>query len=475
MIRFRHFQVALILLVLILLIILMMYLTISGSGESTPAITVSPITPTSVAARNPTVTATPVPTRLIDTLWSPTLSVSESPYSYNYSSGLGAYTVAKWPDGDFVVRWQEMAFTGPESTAPLCDKIDPLCGQPAETRIRIWSNGSWGPKEQIFGNLSAPLKGSPCDYQTGPNGELHCMVIRGNQLSYSIRTPDGEWTIPEPVASFGGNIFANVAFDSKGTMHVVVEQGSQVESGIEWEFYYIRRDAQGNWSNQERIEVVQTFVESTIGTIFGLLVDHQDTLHLIWMDTGGARWRYTLKKPEEAWMTPSEIIFEPDLHQRFSIVKVDSRGNLHFVWIPANREGGGSNVFYMTKSKGQSFSEPISVSKVEDDRHISFRVPAMDVTKDGRVFVAWSEAGSNYRDEIRYAFRTPDGSWSEPTTIPLDCCPGLEDMEDLEIFEYKVQGIVVSGDSLHLISEARFSNPNNSGESTEILHVFRPL
>ena len=429
-------------------------------------------TSTPVATRTSTVIATPVPTRLIDTLWSPPISVSESPYGFNYSSGLGAYTVAKWPDGDFVVKWQEFAFVGPESDAPLCDKADPLCGQPQEHRIRIWSDGSWGPIELIFGNLSAPWEGSTCDHSAGPDGELQCMVIRGNQLSDSIRTPDGDWTKPEPVASFRGNMFAAVAFDSKGTLHVVVEEGKGAESGIEWDFYYLQRDAQGIWSNPGKIEVVETFVESTIGTIFDLLVDDEDTLHLIWMDTGGARWRYTLKKPGAAWTTPSEIILEPDLQQSYSRVKVDSQGDIHFVWVPAPQEDGRlPNVFYMTKSRGQPFSEPINVSKVKDGGCCS-RVPAVDISNDGRVFVAWRETTSDNKAEIRYAVRTRDGSWSEPTTVPLDCCPGVD---DVKVFGYTIQGIVVSGDSLHLIIEARFSDPNNPGESTEILHVFRPF
>lgn len=348
-------------------------------------------------------------------------------------------------------------------------------GMPQAFFIRVWENGSWGPKEPTFSNLSGEWQYSPCDLVLGPNGSLHCFAIRGSNVSHSVRLSGGEWSTPSPIQSFQGGVFAHATFDSKGTMHLIVEEGTGSKAGIEWRFYYFTRTAQGTWSNIGRITSIPLFLNNTIGSVVDVLVDSKDTLHLFWIDgVGPQRWMYTRKASFGEWDNPVDITPEVPERPLFFRVKIDSDNNLHVAWTQRDAGFGPlGDVYYMTKSNDGSWGIPLNLSKIEEGWGMASYDPSIALSKQGNVYVAWVEYNKNgplLTREIRYVERHPGGEWVAPRTVSVACCPGVDD-GNIEVLDYLNLEVTFLEGALHMIAEVKYAVLNLDTSGPRLLEI----
>ena len=127
---------------------------------------------------------------------------------------------------------------------------------------------------------------------------------------------------------------------------MVVEEQRFVGDHREFQFYYPQRDYQGTWSEPKQISEIPSFRSNSIGTIADLVVDDQNTLHLVWVEPVEAsnRWKYARKSLSGDWeligdMTPSKPGILP-------VLAVDSSGIVHVAWTLIDLDVGGGGWVY---------------------------------------------------------------------------------------------------------------------------------
>jgi hypothetical protein len=100
---------------------------------------------------------------------------------------------------------------------------------------------------------------------------------------------------------------------------------------------------------------------------------------------------------------------------------VDSRGTVHLVWTdntPGIEQGDSDNeeILYAYKRKDSSWSEPANIS----DNEWASRFPTIAVGPDDKIHVAWQDASPDGHWRIFYSQKAPDAVWTVPETISGD-------------------------------------------------------
>jgi hypothetical protein len=230
-------------------------------------------------------------------------------------------------------------------------------------------------------------------------------------LFYSWRSPIGEWSIPIEIGSnyphCSSNCSVNLDIDGLGILHAV---WTSENDGI----FYSQKPVSGPWQPIQRIAT---------GWSTSMSADDQGGVHIIYANNGA---RYLERIPAGTWNSYIQIGSEVSLGYPPDL-DIGPDGTIHFIYT-----AGGGYVCYRSYSQDGILSTEyvLSPGSINTNQVSIATGPAGEV----HVYMA-TQAGD-------YAYRTPDGVWSN-----LQHISDNEGIGKLEVDE--------SGD-LYLISNALY-------------------
>ena len=211
-------------------------------------------------------------------------------------------------------------------------------------------------------------------------------------ILFSQKSPEGEWTAFENITnSTERSTSPKIAVDGSGNIHLVWVKGP---SFPEDKIYYSMKPMGGSWT--EPIQISEGW-----GAIPSIGIDDAGNVHVIWMDG------YYRRKSGGSW-GPIETIPSPSHYCRNPAMAVSSGGDVHVVFEPGYDP---SEVYYIMKPSGGSWTEPFNVSENNTNSWAS----DVAVDDDGNAYASWTEMET---DQVCFRMRSPTGVWSEKDSIP---------------------------------------------------------
>jgi hypothetical protein len=141
-------------------------------------------------------------------------------------------------------------------------------------------------------------------------------------------------------------------------------------------------------------------------------VDSRGTVHVVWNEQTAVGYEnlcYAYRPYDGTWSTPESLT---NTHggtefSRLASLAVGPGDRLHLAW--QGGAGGLWRILYMWRDPGGSWSVPETIPG-QNDVH-----PKLAVKADGTACVSWEFNG--YNCLLRYAERSPDGTWSTPVAL----------------------------------------------------------
>jgi PKD repeat protein len=271
---------------------------------------------------------------------------------------------------------------------------------------RKFVNGTWTAKQLVFDSW-------------GYNSSWQRINVEGNRISilwchnYAKPTPQDVVLIEKTDgATFPGG-YINVSRTNKSTsIHpfLKVKGGNVYAAWMDdkhgfsnWNIYYAERRG-GAWSSPVRV--------NPSGNQYcpAVEVDNQGNVHLIYSGRGGPI--YYQKKTGNSWSSPKIISTAGTSITTFNFMKF-AGGLLHALW--RERDGEGNYIYYCQGTVDGNWSIPIKVSHGGQSEY-----PGLDIDKQGRVHVVYSDIGVGGERDIFYV--TTDQVTSYPVAL-FDATP----------------------------------------------------
>jgi hypothetical protein len=229
------------------------------------------------------------------------------------------------------------------------------------------------------------------------------MILR--DWSPDVPTPPPVWTQPVNISiNSSESVAAHLGVDSDDGVHVVWMDN---EPG-NFDIYYKHKPASGGWSPQANLSE-NSGDSGAYWAGAALVVDDEDTVHVIWADDSqAAALLYTYKPLTGTWSSPVNITTSP-----ISIspaIAVDRGGALHATW--SEHVSGNWEILYSAKPKGGSWTTPTNISGTAGDSYAS----AVEVSYDGTVHVVWEDYTYGAID-ILYSMKAVNQPWLEPVNL----------------------------------------------------------
>jgi uncharacterized repeat protein (TIGR01451 family) len=141
-----------------------------------------------------------------------------------------------------------------------------------------------------------------------------------------------------------------------------------------------------------------------------IAVDESGTVHIAWEESEYPyKTYYTQRKSDGTWSTPQSIV--ENLEEIYPILTVDSMGIVHILWRGYMPEGS-YEIFHVWRDTSGVWSSPHNISNTSGESLLLY-VAAAD---NGVIHVVWIDSTSG-QDELYYAWRELDGTWSTPQSI----------------------------------------------------------
>ncbi len=296
---------------------------------------------------------------------------------------------------------------------------------------RKFTNAGWSNKELVYNSW-------------GYNSSWERIDVEGNRIyvlwchNYAKPTPQDVVLIEKTDgATWPANYF-NVSRHNKSTsIHpfLKVKNGNVYAAWMDdnhatanWNIYYAHR-INGYWSNPVRV--------NPGGNQYcpALEVDSSGNVHLIYSGRGGPI--FYQKKTGSSWSSPAIISGKTDI-TTFNFMKL-AYGMLHAVW--RQREGEGNYIFYCSGNLSGQWGTPIKISHGGDGQY-----PVLDLDKDGRVHVVYSDLGVGGERDVFYvrvdqvtsypvaAFNAVPSQGQPPLNVAFDASASYD--PDGKIVEY---------------------------------------
>jgi hypothetical protein len=237
------------------------------------------------------------------------------------------------------------------------------------------------------------------------------------------RSDDGgkTWTLSSTAIEGSGAGFSPHVAWGRGRSLVVVwadERGKQRSWAI-----YARRspDAGGTWEPEQLLSRFPRGLRSDIDARPELISDGQDRFWALWVGVRDGRSRYYLSRSADGggtWTDPLTLSGESENVAARRFLRSGER--LLLVWQDG-RTGQGRIFAVASGDGGVTWSSPTRVDHVPADSRAPAAFPAVVMSQDGEVFVAWQD-GRNGRDDI-FVGRSPDGglTWgTEDMRLDMD-------------------------------------------------------
>ena len=228
-------------------------------------------------------------------------------------------------------------------------------------------------------------------------------------IFYSQKPKGGTWSEPYNVTN-NQEPSSNpaLAVDSQGTVHLAWQQDTLKENTDLYytDIYYAFRNRDGTWS--EAVNVSHNDGDSFYPSI---AVDSQDNIHIVWCDNtpGNEDIFYATKSKGGEWSEPANISNNSG-DSEYPMLVADSQDTLHLAWCDFTQ--GNWEILYSSKFKGDSWSEPLNISR----NFSNSGVPALAVDKDDNLYLAWNDDSPGNFD-IFYVSKPRDGTWSKVVNI----------------------------------------------------------
>ena len=234
----------------------------------------------------------------------------------------------------------------------------------------------------------------------GPDGTVYVAWMDGGHGEYEkshiyfrYKPQGGDWSDIEILSDTSVDSWApHLACDPFGNVHLVWEEHDPDFEHAK--IYYRMRKPSGEWTG---IEVLSLGVALQPR----IAVDPSGTVHVVWNSENGGGMQYREKALGGTW---SQVETGPAYITNPAIC-ADAEGGVHVVFESLNEE-----IFYLYRSPGGPWSEPVNVS--ESPQFYSW-FANVTVSPEGYPYVLWTEGDSRvfYRKRI-------DTLWTEADTIP---------------------------------------------------------
>ncbi|MFZ2098326.1 MAG: hypothetical protein WAV05_16975 [Anaerolineales bacterium] len=179
--------------------------------------------------------------------------------------------------------------------------------------------------------LIDPVPGSnnvfSCSIVVGDDATIHIVWSENSYMSHGVyyirREANGNWSVPDVLSQGKWASFVNIVLDSSGLPH-----STWVEDLEQLTLHYSHQDFNQNWS-------FPIDISGGIGTSSAnLLIDDEDILFVVWTDTGEyspSQVYFTQRDSAGNWSSPQNISTYPDYAQ-YVQVKMSELGDLYAVW-----------------------------------------------------------------------------------------------------------------------------------------------
>lgn len=271
---------------------------------------------------------------------------------------------------------------------------------------RKYAGGRWSSKQLVYDSW-------------GYNSSWQRINIEGNRIyilwchNYARPTPQDVVLIEKNDGGLFPANYVNVSRYNKATSihpffkvknnNVYVAWMDDRHAFSNWNIYYAERKG-GQWSSTVRLNPGYNQYTPALD------VDNQGNVHLIYSGRGGPI--YYQKKTGSSWSSPKIISTAGTSITTLNFMKY-AAGMLHAVW--RERDGEGDYVYYCQGTVNGDWSTPIKVSHGGQSEY-----PGLDVDKQGRVHVVYSDIGVGGERDIFYV--TTDQVTSYPVAL-FDAVP----------------------------------------------------
>ena len=353
-------------------------------------------------------------------------------------------TPGYYPDIFYARRASDGTWSSPQniSTTPGFSENPQLAVDQGGSVHVVWEDTTPGNYEIFYarrssdGTWSSPqdISNNPCDSRhpqlaVDESGAVHVVwdeyILSGYDyydIYYAGQGSDGTWSSPQNISNNpGGSVYPQLVVDKEGAVHVVWKD----HIGQYTDIFYARRSSDGTWSSPQNI--------SNTPSISGL-IDQQllavdrGSVHVVWQDDVGPPWHteifHAKRSSDGTWSSPQNVSNNPG-YSGTPQLAIDEIGAVHLVWNDLD-QNGWRVILYARRSSDGTWSSPQNISSTPGPSES----PRLAVDGGGTVHLVWQDSIPG-NDEIFYAKRSSDGTWSSPQNISNNpgsnsLAPGLQ-------------------------------------------------
>jgi hypothetical protein len=265
------------------------------------------------------------------------------------------------------------------------------------------------------------------------------------EIMYVSHTTNFGWSNVSVISDGYNGVYWNdgysadpaIAIDSQNVIHVVFEDGTDGQWGVDYEIMYVYYSETSGWSNITVISDGYSGAYWNDGNSYepSIAVDNEDNLHVVWYD-------YT----DGVWGTDTEIMYAKYTQgvgwSNVTIISdgyngiywnedgsfypkiLSENGNLHVVWYDFTDGvwGSDSEIMYAKYTQGVGWSNVTIISDGYSGSYWndgSSAYPSIAYSEE-KIHVVWEDEtdgvwGTDY--EIMYASYTTISGWSNITVV----------------------------------------------------------
>lgn len=192
--------------------------------------------------------------------------------------------------------------------------------------------------------------------------------------------------------------YSRLAVDSAGTVHMVW----MAHKPDSWQktVHYATRARDGAWTTPTKL---------ADGFVPEIAVDGLGRVHVIWSWSG--QLYYNERSAAGVWNTP--LLLSP---ASFARLAADKHGGVHLLYTCSTREcPGGGQVYYRERLASGEWQTPLKLDQGDDTGLASY---ALVLGPDGTLHLAWVES-EVYLDLLIYQSRNANGSWTPREQVAI--------------------------------------------------------
>jgi hypothetical protein len=352
----------------------------------------------------------------IDTISSfislPTRSVNESlTYDLNNDLGVSPYTISPTLPGGLLISGGILS--GTLTTAGTYDFA-------LNSQLLIEPGGNWTEQAKINADnsLFASYNFFGHTVSISSDGNTAIVGAYGQGSAYIFIRSNGNWTQKEQFQESGVNFGDSVAISGDGNTAIVGAPREDVNGDVDAGSAYIFTHANGNWTQQAKINGSGSQYLGSFGSSVAISSDGNTAIvgaYKEWTDIanyGGSSYIFT--RSNGNWTEQAKIY--PNDQQRHDYygrsVSISSDGNTAIAGAWAEDAGGTSNTgsaYIFTRSNG-NWTEQVKIDASDKERDAQFGY-SVSISGDGNTAIAgaWLDdlEGPNLNTGAAYIFALP--------------------------------------------------------------------